>query len=142
MNVPLERINRRSENRCQSEIGNGTMATRMSALRYVSKRFSSSGKVLSEEEKAAENIYIKKMEQEKLEKLARKGPKPEEKAAPSSGGPVTEATPSASAGSTASTEKTSTDKYRNYAVVTGLVTIFASIGWFLKSGSKKEEAHE
>nr|GMC74925.1 Copper ion binding isoform 1 [Ipomoea batatas] len=47
------------------------MATR-NALRYVSRRFSSSGKVLSEEEKAAENVYIKKTEQEKLEKLARK----------------------------------------------------------------------
>nr|KJB35387.1 hypothetical protein B456_006G112600 [Gossypium raimondii] len=34
------------------------MATRMS-VRYVSRRFSSgSGKILSEEEKAAENIYI------------------------------------------------------------------------------------
>ena len=28
-------------------------------MRYVSRRFSSSGKVLSEEEKAAENVYIK-----------------------------------------------------------------------------------
>ena len=35
-----------------------TMASRM-AMRYVSRRFSSSGKVLSEEEKAAENVYIK-----------------------------------------------------------------------------------
>ena len=29
------------------------------AARYVSRRLSSSGKVLSEEEKAAENIFIK-----------------------------------------------------------------------------------
>ncbi|CAN1252112.1 Uncharacterized protein At2g27730, mitochondrial, partial [Linum perenne] len=70
------------------------------------------------------------------------GPKPEEKATPSSGGPVTGANPSASGGSTASTEKTSTDKYRNYAVVTGVVTIFASLGWYLKSGSKKQEVQE
>lgn len=35
-----------------------TMATRIAA-RYVSRRLSSSGKMLSEEEKAAENIYIK-----------------------------------------------------------------------------------
>ena len=35
-----------------------SMATRMAA-RYISRRLSSSGKVLSEEEKAAENIYIK-----------------------------------------------------------------------------------
>lgn len=34
------------------------MATRIAA-RYVSRRLSSSGKMLSEEEKAAENIYIK-----------------------------------------------------------------------------------
>jgi hypothetical protein len=33
---------------------------------------SSTGKVLSEEEKAAENIYIKKMEKEKAEKAAQK----------------------------------------------------------------------
>ncbi|MBA0787008.1 hypothetical protein Gotri_024879 [Gossypium trilobum] len=37
------------------------MATRMS-VRYVSRRFSSgSGKILSEEEKAAENIYIQEI---------------------------------------------------------------------------------
>ncbi|KAJ4724833.1 Copper ion binding protein [Melia azedarach] len=47
------------------------MATRIAA-RQVTRRFSSGGKILSEEEKAAENIYIKKTEQEKLEKLARK----------------------------------------------------------------------
>lgn len=29
------------------------------AVRYVSRRLSSSGKVLSEEEKAAENVFIK-----------------------------------------------------------------------------------
>lgn len=34
------------------------MASRMAA-RFVSRRFSSSGKILSEEEKAAENVYIK-----------------------------------------------------------------------------------
>nr|DAD48521.1 TPA_asm: hypothetical protein HUJ06_018458 [Nelumbo nucifera] len=47
------------------------MATR-AAARYISRRFSSGGRILSEEEKAAENVYIKKIEQEKLEKLARK----------------------------------------------------------------------
>lgn len=30
-----------------------------SAARYVSRRFSTGGKIFSEEEKAAENIYIK-----------------------------------------------------------------------------------
>ncbi|KAL8158070.1 hypothetical protein AgCh_002688 [Apium graveolens] len=62
-----------------------SMTTRIAA-RYVSRRLSSSGKILSEEEKAAENIYIKKMEKEKLEKLARKNAKPEENPAASSGG--------------------------------------------------------
>ncbi|MCH87406.1 copper ion binding protein [Trifolium medium] len=49
------------------------MATRVAA-RHASRRLFSSGtgKVLGEEEKAAENAYFKKAEQEKLEKLARK----------------------------------------------------------------------
>jgi hypothetical protein len=34
------------------------MASRLAA-RFVSRRMSSSGKILSEEEKAAENVYIK-----------------------------------------------------------------------------------
>ncbi|EEF38546.1 uncharacterized protein At2g27730, mitochondrial [Ricinus communis] len=108
------------------------MATRM-AVRFVSRRFSSGGKILSEEEKAAENIYIKKIEQEKLEKLARKGPKPEEKA---TSGPATDVKPSASASSTSGA---STDKYRNYAVVAGTVTVFGALGWYLNSRGKKTE---
>ncbi|CAI0398316.1 unnamed protein product, partial [Linum tenue] len=56
----------------------GIMAFRSSAMRFISRRFSSGGKVLGEEEKAAENVYIKKKEQEKLEKLARKGRQPEQ----------------------------------------------------------------
>ncbi|PNY14213.1 copper ion binding protein [Trifolium pratense] len=49
------------------------MATRVAA-RHASRRLfsSGSGKVLGEEEKAAENAYFKRTEQEKLEKLARK----------------------------------------------------------------------
>lgn len=39
-------------------VGKTDMAAR-NAFRYVSRRLSSSGKVLSEEEKAAENVYIK-----------------------------------------------------------------------------------
>ncbi|XP_073135393.1 uncharacterized protein At2g27730, mitochondrial [Henckelia pumila] len=116
------------------------MASR-NAFRYVvSRRMSSSGKVLSEEEKAAENIYIKKMEQEKLEKLARKGPKAGEAPAGSSGGTanVADANPS---GQTSSTSKTSTDTYKNYAVVAGLVTIAAASGWYL-FGSKKAKPEE
>ncbi|CAI9778325.1 unnamed protein product [Fraxinus pennsylvanica] len=49
-------------NGCGVDAGDGksgvTMATR-TAMRYVSRRLSSSGRVLSEEEKAAENVYIK-----------------------------------------------------------------------------------
>ncbi|KAL6564547.1 hypothetical protein OROMI_015997 [Orobanche minor] len=47
------------------------MATRH-ALRLVQHRFCSSGKVLGQEKKAVESVFIKKMEQEKLGKLARK----------------------------------------------------------------------
>ncbi|KAG7012707.1 putative protein, mitochondrial [Cucurbita argyrosperma subsp. argyrosperma] len=116
------------------------MAAARTAARIFSRRFSGSGKILSEEEKAAENIYIKKIEQEKLEKLARKGPKPEEKPVES----VAESIPSgsASSGSGASTEKISSDKYRNYAVVAGTVTIFGALGWYLKSKKKPEEVHD
>ncbi|KDP34402.1 hypothetical protein JCGZ_12683 [Jatropha curcas] len=116
------------------------MATRMAA-RYVSRRFSSGGKILSEEEKAAENVYIKKTEQEKLEKLARKGPKPEETATSGPGGSPTDVKPSASSSSTTgeSTEKISTDKYKNYAVVAGIVTSFGALGWYLNSRGKKTE---
>ncbi|KAK1387648.1 hypothetical protein POM88_015826 [Heracleum sosnowskyi] len=73
-----------SLSRAGSNQEKATMTTRIAA-RYVSRRLSSSGKILSEEEKAAENIYIKKMEKDKLDKLARKNTKPEEKPAGSSG---------------------------------------------------------
>ncbi|KAH6836782.1 copper ion binding protein [Perilla frutescens var. hirtella] len=114
------------------------MATRIAA-RYISRRLSSgSGKILSEEEKAAENVYIKKMEQEKLEKLARKGPKPDETPAASSGGsgPVADAKPSDSA---SSPPNVSTDKHRNYGVAAGIATIAAAAGWYLLGSKKKPE---
>ncbi|GFZ07288.1 copper ion binding protein [Actinidia rufa] len=110
------------------------MATRIAA-RYVSRRLSSSGRVLSEEEKAAENVYIKKIEQEKLEKFARKGPKPEEKPVTSSGGAVSDVKPSGPASSTAGV---STDKHRNYAVVAGVVTGLSALGWWYLGSSKKK----
>ncbi|KAH7841293.1 hypothetical protein Vadar_028010 [Vaccinium darrowii] len=44
--------------------------TRISGLRY-----SSDGRVFSEEERAAENVYIKKMERERMEKLKLKAEK-------------------------------------------------------------------
>ncbi|XP_010685998.2 uncharacterized protein At2g27730, mitochondrial [Beta vulgaris subsp. vulgaris] len=112
------------------------MAGRIAA-RYVSRRFSSGGKVLSEEEKAAENVYIKKMEKEKLEKLARQGPKPTEGQATSSGAPATEAVKPS--GPDTSAPKTSTDKHRNYAILAGLITAVGAGGWYWKSGSKKTE---
>ncbi|ERN11885.1 uncharacterized protein At2g27730, mitochondrial [Amborella trichopoda] len=109
-----------------------------SGARYISRRLSSGGKILSEEEKAAENVYIKKIEQEKLEKLARKGPKPEEQAASGAKPSATESKLSDDASST-STSRVSTDKYRNYAVLSGFITAVAAFGWYLKSSSKKPE---
>ncbi|KAI3794759.1 hypothetical protein L1987_37396 [Smallanthus sonchifolius] len=112
------------------------MATRH-AFRYVSRRFSSSGKILSEEEKAAENVYIKKVEQEKLEKLARKGLKAESPETSSGGSGSGSA--SGSTASSPSTDGVSTDKYRNYAVVAGVLTGLGALGWYLKSKDKKTE---
>ncbi|KAL6276466.1 hypothetical protein ACE6H2_020067 [Prunus campanulata] len=103
------------------------MASRMAA-RFVTRRLSSSGKVLGEEEKAAEAVYIK-------------GPKPEENPTASSEGSISDAKPSGST-SGESTAKVSTDKYRNYAVVAGVVTIGAAAGWYLKSSGKKQEVQD
>ncbi|KAM5585122.1 uncharacterized protein ABKV19_004499 [Rosa sericea] len=113
------------------------MASRLAA-RFFSRRMSSSGKILSEEEKAAENVYIKKIEQEKLEKLARKGPNPEDKATAGPGESITDAKPSDSS----STAKVSTDKYRNYAVVAGVMTAAAALGWYIKGSEKKAEVQD
>eukprot|EP00252_Welwitschia_mirabilis_P018461 TRINITY_DN41019_c0_g1_i1.p1 TRINITY_DN41019_c0_g1~~TRINITY_DN41019_c0_g1_i1.p1 ORF type:complete len:115 (+),score=26.25 TRINITY_DN41019_c0_g1_i1:148-492(+) len=100
--------------------------------RFVFRRAFSqeSGKVLSEEEKAAENVYIKKMEQEKLEKLARKGVPPEEQKA----GNTT--------GSQSTSEGVSTDKAKNYAVVSGVVALVAGVWWYVKATSKKPEPQD
>ncbi|XP_062223174.1 uncharacterized protein LOC133922038 [Phragmites australis] len=48
-------------------------------LRYFGGN--ATGRVLSEEERAAENVYIQKMEREKLEKLRRKADKDKAEAA-------------------------------------------------------------
>ncbi|CAL0304011.1 unnamed protein product [Lupinus luteus] len=116
------------------------MATRVAA-RFASRRLFSSGtgKVLGEEEKAAENAYFKKAEQEKLEKLARKGPQPEATAAAGSGGSVADAKPSGSAYTNTSAHKVSTDKNRNYAVLAGTITALSALGWYLKGTAKKPE---
>ncbi|KAF7119310.1 hypothetical protein RHSIM_Rhsim13G0112500 [Rhododendron simsii] len=152
------------------------MAMRIAA-RYVPRRLSSSGKILSEEEKAAENVYIKddvlglaytdaivyallgfpfkfylmgiiigfvlrKIEQEKLEKLARKGAKPEGKPPTSSEGTASDVKLSAPAAST--TSRVSTDEFRNYAVVAGVVTGLSALGWwyFGSKDKKTEEVHD
>ncbi|GMI97266.1 hypothetical protein like AT2G27730 [Hibiscus trionum] len=119
------------------------MATR-TVGRYISRRFSSgSGKVLGEEEKAAENVFIQKTEREKLEKLARKGPKPEEKPDAGSGGTATDANPSGTTSTSgASAEKTSSDKFRNYGVLAGVATLGAAVGWYLNSNDKKQEVRD
>ncbi|CAH9079538.1 unnamed protein product [Cuscuta europaea] len=113
------------------------MAAR-NALRFVSRRFSSSGKVLGKEEQAAENVYIKKMEQEKLDKLARKGPTPEEQSAAGSRGSdsVTNAKPGVKASS--STPGVSTDNYRNYGVLAGIIAGAGALGWYLMSKDDKK----
>ncbi|KAJ3681554.1 hypothetical protein LUZ60_016043 [Juncus effusus] len=125
------------------------MAGRL-GMRQVARRFfSSGGKVLSEEEKAAENVYIKKMEREKLEKLARKGPK---EAGEANAASQTAATGEANAASqtaatgeakahaeSSSSEKISRDKNRNYAVVAGTVAFASALGWYLLSKPAKSK---
>ncbi|KAI3987361.1 hypothetical protein MKX01_003111 [Papaver californicum] len=110
------------------------MATRMLG-RSVSRRFSTGGgKILSEEEKAAENIYIKKIEKEKLEELVHKGSKPEDQLASSTGTgaskSVTDAKPSVDSNSS-TTSVVSTTKYRNYAIYAAVGTSCAAMGWYL-----------
>ncbi|KAH7680682.1 hypothetical protein IHE45_05G008500 [Dioscorea alata] len=104
------------------------------AARYVARRLFS-GKVLSEEEKAAENVYIKKMEQEKLEKLARKGVNnPGDQASATAAGDA-----KASGSAASSTAGVSTDKNRNYAVLAGAIAGLSALGWYLLSKPKKTE---
>ncbi|KAM1743630.1 hypothetical protein ACFX12_013507 [Malus domestica] len=82
-----------------------------------------------------------KTEQEKLEKLARKGSTPEEKLVASSGVSVSDVKPSASSPG-ASTAKVSIDKYWKYAVVASVMTATTSLGWYLKASGKKEEVQD
>lgn len=76
--------------------------------------------------------------------ILNQGPQPEEKAAAAagSGGSVTDAKPSSGSTGTSADEKVSTDKYRNYAVVAGTVTIFGALGWYLKGTAKKPEVQD
>ncbi|KAL5973590.1 hypothetical protein ACLOJK_030243 [Asimina triloba] len=82
---------------------------------------------------------MQKTEREKLEKLAQKGYKPEEK--PTSTPEAAEATAKSSDPSTTSSG-VSTDKHRNYAVVAGVVAAGAALGWYLKSNTKKPEVQD
>lgn len=83
------------------------------------------------------------MEQEKLEKLARKGPKPDETPATSLGGSSGSVSDAANPhAQSSSTPKVSTDRYRNYAVVAGIATIAAATGWYLGSRKTKPEEVE
>ncbi|GER33192.1 copper ion binding [Striga asiatica] len=113
-----------------------TMASRIAA-RYISRRFSSGGKVLSEEEKAAENIYIKKMEKDKLEKL-RKGPKADESPATRTGGSgsVADAKPNVGQSSSASQESLDRDKV---ACLVGIVGFPAVYVWYRLKNKKQPE---
>ncbi|KAJ0714793.1 hypothetical protein HanPI659440_Chr13g0493411 [Helianthus annuus] len=107
------------------------MATRQ-FVRSVSRRFSSGGKVLGEEEKAAENVYIKKAEREKLEKLANKGPKPEET-------PAVNVSEAKASEPITPPKGVSSDIHKNYAVVAGAVTGLSAFGWYYLSKDKKTE---
>uniref|UniRef100_A0ACD5YEK6 Uncharacterized protein n=1 Tax=Avena sativa TaxID=4498 RepID=A0ACD5YEK6_AVESA len=110
------------------------------AARFVQSRLrSSGGKVLGEEEKAAENVYIKKMEQEKLQKLARKGPSAGEQAPPTPGSAASDVKAGGGAGPTASASTgVSTDKNRNYAVLAGAIVGLSAVGWYLLSKEPKK----
>eukprot|EP01018_Ginkgo_biloba_P015266 Gb_35865 [translate_table: standard] len=109
-------------------------AGRMIGAMHLCRRGFTEGreKVLSEEEKAAESIYIKKMEQEKLEKLAHKGFKPEEQ----------------QSGSTSRSHSTpiprgvSTDTTKNIAVLSGVIAVVSGILWYVRSSSEKPEQHD
>ncbi|KAF0898407.1 hypothetical protein E2562_007246 [Oryza meyeriana var. granulata] len=108
------------------------LATRLAPRRLLS----SGGKVLSEEEKAAENVYIKKMEQEKLEKLARKGTSPGEQGSSTPGSSTSGADVKAEGGPTAGL---STDKDKKYFFIGAAVGVVGAIAWHLLSKPKKSE---
>lgn len=67
------------------------------------------------------------------------GPQPEASTGAGSGGSVTGG---ASAHTGTSAGKVSTDKFRNYAVIAGTITIFGGLGWYLKGTAKKPEVQD
>ncbi|RRT75912.1 hypothetical protein B296_00017181 [Ensete ventricosum] len=95
------------------------MAARIAA-RYVARRLSTGGKVLSEEEKAAEN-----------------GPKPGEQTPAKQETPAGDVKPSTPPPGSSTAAGVSTDNIRNYAVVAGTVAAACGLGWYLLSKPKK-----
>ncbi|XP_047046930.1 uncharacterized protein At2g27730, mitochondrial-like [Lolium rigidum] len=112
---------------------------RSAAARFLQSRFRSGGKVLGEEEKAAETVYIKKMEQEKLQKLARKGPSTGEQAPATPSSTASDMKAGGGTGPTASTSAgVSTNKNRNYAILAGTLAGLSALGWFLLAKEPKK----
>ncbi|KAH0470879.1 hypothetical protein IEQ34_000602 [Dendrobium chrysotoxum] len=95
------------------------MALRLTS-RYLVRRLSSSGKILSEEEKAAENVYIK-------------GFKPGDQPGPES--PAAADVKPAQSPPSSSTARISTDRNRNYAVLAGTITGLSALGCFVAKGT-------
>lgn len=96
--------------------------------RVVQSRAFSDGRVLNDEERAAENMYIRKIEKEKLEK-AKQGIKHESSASGSS---------TSEPGST-SIPGPSTDSSKNIAVFAGVAAVLAVGWWLVRPTSKKQE---
>ncbi|CAA7400257.1 unnamed protein product [Spirodela intermedia] len=115
------------------------MAAMRATSRHIFRRFSSGGKVLSEEEKAAENVYIKKVEREKLEKLARKGAQQGEQPSGAAGGATATDAGATGTQAGASTAGSSAEKSTNYLAIGGGVAALAAIGWYFGTRSKKSE---
>jgi len=95
-----------------------------------------SDRVLGEEERAVENVYIKKMEKEKMEKLLRQGFSAEEAKAAISGSPT--ASPEAAKAAAAAATKLSTDGNTNYAAIAGVVGGAGLAYWYFSSPSKRQ----
>ncbi|CAK9231970.1 unnamed protein product [Sphagnum jensenii] len=109
---------------------------RWDALSRSGMRRGISDRVLGEEERAVENVYIKKMEKEKMEKLLRQGFSAEEAKAAISGSPT--ASPEAAKAAAAAAAKPSTDGNTNYAAIAGVVGGAGLAYWYFSSPSKRQ----
>eukprot|EP00244_Chara_vulgaris_P004556 TRINITY_DN1900_c0_g1_i1.p1 TRINITY_DN1900_c0_g1~~TRINITY_DN1900_c0_g1_i1.p1 ORF type:complete len:123 (-),score=22.28 TRINITY_DN1900_c0_g1_i1:381-749(-) len=106
---------------------NGVMLTRA-----YSTEASRTGKVLTDEERAAENMYIKKMEHERLEKM--------KKAQQSQVAQTKEATsPSTRSGNEGATAEKATESSTTVAVFGGLSAAALGGYFFLRTEGKKED---